>query len=67
MYLDLDQQLLIYIRVEKMLEKSKVVKTIEINFVLLNKRNELVISASTGFTLNDIDESIIHIAPKINN
>lgn len=50
-----------------MLEKSKVVKTIEINFVLLNKRNELVISASTGFTLNNIDESTVHIAPKINN
>lgn len=67
MYLDLDQQLLIYIRVEKRVEKSKVIKTIEINFVLLNKRNELVISASISFTLNGIDGSMVHTAPKIYN
>lgn len=66
-YLDLDQQLLIYIRGEEGVRKSRVVKAIEKGFTLLSRRNELIISAPTGSAANSIGGSTIHTALGVNN
>lgn len=58
-YLNLDQQLLIYIKGEKGVKKTKVVKALEIGFTLLNKWNKLVIFVSTNSIANDIGENMI--------
>lgn len=54
-YLNLNQLLLIYIRGEKEVRKSRIIKIIEIDFVLLSRKNKLVISAFTNSTRNDIN------------
>lgn len=66
-YLDFEEQLLIYIRGKGGVEKSKVVKAIKMGFILVSIRKELVISAPTGFTANSIDRSIGYIALGVNN
>lgn len=65
-YYESNQQLLIYIRDKDRVEKSKIVKAIEIGIVLLERRNELVISVLTNSTVNRIDGSIVHIAIEVN-
>lgn len=60
-YLNLNQQLLIYIRDKEEVEKSKVVKVIEMGFTLLGRKNKLVVFA------NGIGRSIIYIILGINN
>lgn len=66
-YLDLDQQLLIYIKSKEEVGKNKVVKTIEIGFILLGRRKKLIISALTGFITNGINKSMVYTALKVNN
>lgn len=66
MYLKLNQQLLIYIRGKSEVEKSRVVKAIKIGFVLLGKRNELVIFMPTSFAINEISKSIVYTTIKVN-
>lgn len=65
-YYESNQQLLIYIRDKDRVEKSKIVKAIEIGIVLLERRNELVISALTSSTVNGIDGSTVYIAIEVN-
>lgn len=65
-YYESNQQLLIYIRDKDRVKKSKIVKAIEIGIVLLERRNELVISALTSSTVNGIDGSTVHIAIEVN-
>lgn len=65
-YYKSNQQLLIYIRDENRIEKSKVMKAIEIGIALLEKRNELVISTSISFTVNGIGKSTVYIAIGMN-
>lgn len=60
MHFDLDQQLLIYIRDEREIEKSENVKVIEMSFALLSRRKKLVISVPTDFTANIIGRNMIH-------
>lgn len=67
MYLDSNQQLLIYVRDEGRVGKSRIVKVIKIGFTLLGKRKELVISALTRFIANGISRSTIHTALRVNN
>lgn len=62
MFLDSGEQLLIYIKGERRVGKSRVVKVIKIGFILLSRRKELVISAPTSFVVNDIDKSIVYTA-----
>ncbi len=67
MFFNSGEQLLIYIRGEEGVGKSRVVKTIEMGFILLSRRKELVISAPTGSTANDIGRSTMHTALGVNN
>lgn len=66
-YLDSDKQLLIYIRGEERVRKSRVVKTIEMGFTLLGKRKELVIFVLTRFAVNSIGGNMVYIALGVNN
>lgn len=66
-FLDFGEHLLIYIRVEGGVGKSKVMKAIKIGFILLSRRKELVISAPTSSTANSIDGSTGHIVLGVNN
>ncbi len=50
MYLDFGKQLLIYIKSERRV--GKVVKTIEMGFILFNKKKQFLISALTGSAAN---------------
>lgn len=65
-YLDLDQQLLIYIKNEGKVGKIKVIQTIEIRFTFLGRRKKLEISASTIFVAYSIKKNMVHIALIIN-
>lgn len=65
-YLKLNQQLLIYVRDKGRVRKRRVVKTIEIDFVLLGRRNKLVISTSISFAKNRIGGSTVYIAIRVN-
>ena len=67
MYLYIDQQMLIYIRIEGRVEKNRVVKAIEIKFTLLGKRKKLVISALTSFAANEIGKNIVYTTLKVSN
>lgn len=49
MFLDVDQHLVVYIWGKRGVEENKVVNAIELDFILLGRRNKLVISASTSF------------------
>lgn len=66
-FLDSKKQLLIYIRVEKGIRKSRVVKAIKIGFILLSKKKKLVVSTLTSSTANSIDGSIVYITLRVNN
>ncbi len=67
MFFDSREQLLKYIRGEGRVGKGRVVKAIEMGFILLSRRKELVISASTGSTANSIGRSTVHSTLDINN
>lgn len=66
-YLDLDQQLLIDIRSEEKIRKSRVLKAIKIGFALFGRRNELVISLPTWFAANNIDRNTVYTVLGVNN
>lgn len=67
MFFDLDQQLLVYIRGEGGIGKSRVVNAIQIDYFLYSKRREFVISASTNSAANSIGKSIVYTTLKVNN
>lgn len=66
-YLYLDQQLLIYIKSKEEVGKNRIIKAIKISFILLSRKNKLVISMPTSSTANGIGGNIIHIILKVNN
>lgn len=66
MYLDSEQQLLIYIRDEDRVGKSRAVKALEMGFALLGRRKELVIFAPTGSVADGIGGSTVHAALGVN-
>lgn len=51
---------------EKEVRKSKIIKIIEISFILFKKK-KLVIFVLIGFIANNINRSIVYISLKINN
>lgn len=66
-YLDLDLQLLIYIRVETGIKKSRVIKVIEMKFTLYIKKRELVIFIYINFVANSLVKNIVYIILKVYN
>lgn len=67
MFLDLDQQLLVYIRDEGGIKKSRVINIIRIDYFLYSKRRKFVISVSTSSTANGIGKSTVHTTFRVNN
>lgn len=61
-----DDQLLLYVRGEGGVGKSRVVQALELDFTLLSRRKELVISAPTGSVADGIRGSTIYTALGIN-
>ena len=60
-----ENQLLLYIRGEVGVGKSCMIYMLEIGFILLDKRNELMLSAPTRCAAEDIRRSTVHIALSI--
>ena len=52
MFVDIDQQQLIYIKGKEKIGKNRIIKVIEIRFILFSKKKELIISTSTSSTTN---------------
>lgn len=67
MFLDRNQQLLVYIIDKKYVRKSKFVNIIQIRFFLLNKKVELIIFMPTNFVINGIHKSTIHTTFEVNS
>lgn len=68
MFLNSEKQLPIYIRSEGGVGKQRVVKAIEMGFILLStRRKKLMISAPTSFAANGIGRSTMYIALGIKN
>lgn len=67
MFLNLNQQLLVYIRVEKGIKKSKVVNAISIGFILLDRETKLVISVPINSTANGIGGITVYITLRVNS
>ncbi len=67
MFLDSKEQLLIYIRDERGVGKSKVVKAIKMDLILLRKRKKLEISMLTIFVANGICRITLHTVLAVNN
>ena len=66
MQLHADDQLLLYVRGEGGVGKSRVVQALELGFTLLGRWKVLVISTPTGCAADGIGESTIHTALGIN-
>lgn len=66
MYLEPNQQLLIYVKGKDGVRKSRVMKAIEIGFALLERKNELGISALTSSAKNENSGSTVDTAIGIN-
>lgn len=67
MFLNFDQQLLIYIRDEEDVRKSTLINIIEMSFSLLSRMTELIISAPTCSAANGIGESIMYTTFQFNS
>lgn len=65
-YFKSNQQLLIYVKSKSGIRKSRVIKAIEIGFVLLSRRNELVIFVLTDFAANGIGGNTIYTVIEVN-
>lgn len=63
----IDQQQFIYIKGEKRVRKSRVIKAIEMRFTILSKKKELVISAPTSLVANGVNRSTVYAALRVNN
>lgn len=66
MYLELNQQLLIYVRGKCEIKKSKIMKIKKKAFALLEKKSKLVISRLIRFSADKIGGSIIYTAIRVN-
>ncbi len=67
MFFDSRKQLLIYIKREGRVRKSRVIKDIKMGFILLRRRKELVISVPTGSVVNGISGNIVHTVLDVNH
>ncbi len=62
LYIRREDQLLLYVRREGGVGKTRVIYVLKIDFTLLNRRNELIILVLTGYTAEGIGGSIVYIA-----
>lgn len=53
-------QLPLCVKRERGVRKICVIHTLEISFILLNKKNELIISASTGYAIESMERNTVH-------
>ncbi|WP_375449089.1 AAA family ATPase [uncultured Nostoc sp.] len=60
-----EDQLLLYVRGEGGVGKSRVIHALEMGFTLLDRRNELMLSAPTGYAAEGIGGSTVHTALSI--
>lgn len=67
MFLNLDQQLLVYIKVKRDIRKSRVINTIQIGIFLFSRMKKLMMFSLLGSRANDIIENIVHTTHAINN
>lgn len=65
LYVTREDQLLLYVRGEGRVGKDRIIHVLEMSFTLLNRGNELMISASTRFAAEGIKESTVHLALSI--
>lgn len=63
----IDQQHLIYVKGEKGVGKSKIIKTIEMKFILLGRSKKLAIFAPTIFAVNSVDKNTVYTALRVND
>ena len=61
-----ENQLLLYVKGEKGVGKSRVINALKMGFALLDRRNNLVLSAPTGCATEGIGESTVYTALSIN-
>lgn len=66
LYVTRENLLLLYVRGEGELGKSRIIHALEIGFTLLKRRNELVISVPTGCVAEGIRRSTMHATLSIN-
>lgn len=59
--------MLIYINGERRVEKSRIIKAIEIKFALFGEKNKLVIFAPTRSARNGISRSNVYTTLRVNN
>lgn len=57
--------MLLYVRGEGGVEKKRVVKVIKLKFALLDRQEELIITAPTGAAVSNIGGSTVHAAMSI--
>ena len=60
-----ENQLLLYVKNENEVDKSRIVRVLKIEFDLLKRRNEFVLTASIDCAIDNIDENIIHTSLNI--
>lgn len=60
MFLNLDKQLLLYVKSKDRTKKNRVINTIKMGFTLFSRRRKLVISTPTNFIANDIIKSTVY-------
>lgn len=60
LYITREDQLLLYVRGERGIGKNCVIYGLEMGFTLLNRRNELIISALIGCAVEDREGSMVH-------
>lgn len=66
-YSDRTQQLLLYVRGEGGVRKSRVVKTIHIGFMFLERQSELLLRVAAGTAIANMSKATVHGALSIDN
>ena len=65
MYESKENQLLLYVRDESDVDKSRIIRALKVEFDLLKKRNELMLTVSIDCAIDNIDENTIHTSLNI--
>lgn len=60
-----EDQFLLYIKTERSVGKNREIHTLEMSFILLNSKNELMLSAPMGCAAEGIKKSTMHISLSI--
>ena len=65
MYESKENQLLLYVRDESDVDKSRIIRALKVEFDLLKRRNELMFTVSIDCAIDNISENIIHTSLNI--